>query len=115
MVTMLYLHNGRIFDGETFLPPGEALLIQKNNIFRRGKEEELRTLPEFAAATPLDARGGSILPAFTDSHVHLASTARHRLGMDCSRAASREGRTKRAISGQVTGRTWWCWIRISPP
>ncbi len=87
---MLYLHNGRIFDGETFLPPGEALLIQKNNIFRRGKEEELRALPEYAAATPLDARGGTILPAFTDSHVHLASAARHRLGMDCSRAASQE-------------------------
>ncbi|HOO65026.1 MAG TPA: hypothetical protein PK364_14070, partial [Synergistaceae bacterium] len=74
-MTLFYLHNGRIFDGEKFLPPGEALLVQKNTILRRGREEELRTLPEFAAAIPLNAQGGTILPAFTDSHVHLASAA----------------------------------------
>ncbi len=89
-VTMLYLHNGRIFDGETFLPPGEALLIEKNTIFRIGREEELRNLPEFAAAIPLNAQGGTILPAFTDSHVHLASAARHRFGLNCSGTTSRE-------------------------
>ena len=89
-MTMLYLHNGRIFDGESFLPLGYALLLQKNMIFRIGREEELRNLPEFASASSLDAGGGTILPVFADSHVHMASAARHRLGVDCSRATSRE-------------------------
>jgi hypothetical protein len=68
----LVVVNGKVY------PPGgrggfaEAVAVQSGRILATGSSDEIR---RFAGpqATVIDARGGSVLPGFNDSHLHFVS------------------------------------------
>ncbi len=67
MVTLI--HNGTVIDGRGGEPiKNGAVLIKDNKIQQVGRYNELMVPAE---ATKIDAGGGTILPGFIDTHVHL--------------------------------------------
>lgn len=67
MVTLI--HNGTVIDGRGGEPiKNGAILIKDNKIQQVGRYNELMVPAE---ATKIDAGGGTILPGFIDTHVHL--------------------------------------------
>src|SRR5512144_767943 len=64
------IRNGTLIDGtgNTPLPDG-AVLVKDNRIEQVGRRDRIR-LPDTALAE-VDAAGGTILPGFIDTHVHL--------------------------------------------
>ncbi len=68
----LIIVNGKVY------PPGgrgvfaEAVAVQQGRILATGRSDEIRRLAG-PRATVVDARGGSVLPGFNDSHLHFIS------------------------------------------
>ncbi len=63
------IHNGSLIDGNGGAPlPNAAVLVDGNRITAVGVPEQLDVPPD---ATRIDAQGGTILPGFIDTHVHL--------------------------------------------
>jgi imidazolonepropionase-like amidohydrolase len=64
------VRNGTLIDGRGGKPiPNAAVLIEDNKIRGVGTADSI-SLPN-APITTLDAKGGSILPGFIDTHVHI--------------------------------------------
>ena len=64
------VRNGTLIDGNGGKPiPNAAVLIEDNRIRSVGRADSI-SLPNASFAT-LDARGGTILPGFIDTHVHI--------------------------------------------
>lgn len=66
----LIIVNGRVFTGDASGSDAEAVAVQGNTILRVGSNREIQRLAR-AQTTIIDARGGSVLPGFNDSHAHL--------------------------------------------
>lgn len=65
-----YIHNGTLIDGNGGAPLADAaVLIQNDRIQAVGRSTEVHA-PN-GAVTHIDAKGGTILPGFIDTHVHL--------------------------------------------
>ncbi len=65
-----YIHNGTLIDGNGGTPLADAaILIQNDRIQAVGRSTEVHA-PN-GAVTRIDAQGGTILPGFIDTHVHL--------------------------------------------
>ncbi len=65
-----YIHNGTLIDGNGGAPLADAaILIQNDHIQAVGRSTEVHA-PN-GAVTRIDAQGGTILPGFIDTHVHL--------------------------------------------
>jgi imidazolonepropionase-like amidohydrolase len=66
-----YLYNARFVDGAGAAPPPEpyALLIEGRRIAAVAPQRELACPPD---ATPIDARGMTVMPGLIDCHDHLA-------------------------------------------
>lgn len=65
------IHNGTVIDGRGGKPIKDgAVLIKDNKIQQVGPYNEVKTTSP-ADATKIDAGGGTILPGFIDTHVHL--------------------------------------------
>jgi imidazolonepropionase-like amidohydrolase len=63
------IHNGSLIDGNGGAPlPNAAVLVDGTRITAVGVPEQLDVPPD---ATRIDAQGGTILPGFIDTHVHL--------------------------------------------
>ena len=60
-------HNGTIFDGRAFLPPGTCVRVAGGRITGVGPAGAAGPL---AGAEPVDLEGGTLLPGFVDAHVH---------------------------------------------
>jgi predicted amidohydrolase YtcJ len=77
----IIIHNAKVY---TAGPPGhdgemaEAIAIRGNQVLRVGSEREIQRLRR-PQTTMIDARGGAVLPGFTDSHMHLIDGG---LGLD---------------------------------
>src|SRR5512140_2371917 len=64
------IRNGTLIDGTGSNPVTDAaVLVKDNRIEAVGRRDRLR-LPD-ASLTEIDAGGGTILPGFIDTHVHL--------------------------------------------
>jgi imidazolonepropionase-like amidohydrolase len=64
------IRNGTLIDGTGAKPvPDAALLVKDNGIEAVGRQDRIR-LPD-SATVEIDANGGTILPGFIDTHVHL--------------------------------------------
>lgn len=77
-MTEIVILNGKLmtFDG----PDAQALAIKDGRITAVGSNEEIR---EFApSARVIDAAGGTVLPGFVDSHVHLFQGAAEAVHLD---------------------------------
>jgi predicted amidohydrolase YtcJ len=69
----IIIHNARVYtagppahDGEM----AEAIAIRGNQVLRVGSEREIQRLRR-PQTTLIDAKGGAVLPGFTDAHLHL--------------------------------------------
>jgi hypothetical protein len=60
-------HNGTIFDGRTFLPPGTCVRASGGRITGVGPPGASGPL---GGAEPVDLEGGTLLPGFVDAHAH---------------------------------------------
>src|SRR5690242_2338663 len=60
----LVFHNGTVFDGADFLPPGTAVRISDGRVVTVGEADVL------GSAEPVDLAGGTLLPGFIDAHAH---------------------------------------------
>lgn len=72
--------NGNIYSMERQYPKVEAVLIENDTILAVGKREDLQG----QAQQVVDLEGTTLLPAFIDSHSHLAGVANGLLQVDLS-------------------------------
>ncbi|HUJ05446.1 MAG TPA: amidohydrolase [Streptosporangiaceae bacterium] len=63
----LAFHNGAVFDGAAFAPPGTVVRVSDGTISYVGPAAQAGPL---GRAEPVDLRGGTLLPGFIDAHVH---------------------------------------------
>jgi hypothetical protein len=80
----IVFRNGSVFDGERFLPPGTAVLVQAGRIAEVGTE-----LTPNAEVVDLD--GGTLLPGFIDSHAHPVYGGNQLRNCDLSEAETEAG------------------------
>lgn len=72
--------NGNIYTMEKQQPKVEAVLTENDKILAAGKRKDLQTQAERI----VDLEGKTLLPAFVDSHSHLAGVANGLLQVDLS-------------------------------
>lgn len=82
------LINGQIVTLEEAQPVVEALAIQDGKIVALGSTEEILQLA--AKAEVIDLQGQTVVPGFTDAHVHLMATGLNMLGVLLNQANSIE-------------------------
>ena len=68
MHSSLALHHGHIRTLDPRHPVAEALLIRGETLTAVGSDEEIRSLDRNAESS--DRQGRTVLPGFTDSHLH---------------------------------------------
>lgn len=107
----LIVLNGRVYTAEGRGGPGEiaeALAVRGNQILKVGTNREIRRLTR-RQTTVIDARGGTVVPGFVDSHVNLVESglAAHRLDL---RDATTFEDVERAISAYAASHANQAWI-----
>lgn len=85
---MILIKNAKLWDGVSPVHDG-AVLVFHDKVMRTGKTEELLNDPHVKNAHVIDANFCTVMPAFTDVHVHLTEYARNALNLDVSRARSK--------------------------
>ena len=105
----LIVHGGTIYTGVAATPTVEAIRIEGNRVAAIGALADVRT----AGARMLDLHGGTALPGFVDSHVHLPYVGLLAMELDLVGTASvadlqQRLRTYAAAhaSGPIQGRGW---------
>ena len=66
----IIIHNGSLITFDAAQPAAEALAIEGGKITAVGSDAEIMALAG-ADTRMIDAKGGTVLPGFIDSHVHL--------------------------------------------
>jgi predicted amidohydrolase YtcJ len=70
----IIFHNGTVFDGQAFLPPGTCVRVRGETITAVGPAGEAAPSaggrPALTGVSLVDLRGGTLLPGFIDAHVH---------------------------------------------
>ena len=83
--------NGTVFDGRMFLPEGTCVRVDGGTITAVGPASEVAGAGGpggLAGVNVVDLEGGTLLPGFTDAHVHPVYA-----GDQLRRCNLREGRT----------------------
>lgn len=70
MATDIIIHNGTLITFDPDNPTAQALAIEGGKITRVGLDADVMVLAG-ADTRIIDAKGGTVLPGFIDSHVHL--------------------------------------------
>jgi len=73
-MALTLIRNGTVIDGTGAAPrPNTAVLLDGNHIAGIGTAAEMQQIADSRAGelTTIDAKGGTILPGFIDTHVHL--------------------------------------------
>ncbi len=89
MLADVILTNGRVHTMDAALPLAEAVALTGNRILALGSTADIALL-RGPKTQVIDLSGRLLLPAFADSHVHLATYALARQRMDLSSACSAE-------------------------
>jgi predicted amidohydrolase YtcJ len=84
----IIFRNGAVFDGRTFLPEGTCVRASGGTITAVGPAHEVAGPGGVAGVNVVDLDGGTLLPGFTDAHVHPVYA-----GDQLRRCNLREGRT----------------------
>jgi len=64
--------NGKVYTMDESCPLAEAVAVHGNRIVAVGKSEEIRKRATLGTVT-IDLQGKTVVPGFTDAHVHLVS------------------------------------------
>ncbi len=109
----LVIVNGRVWTVDPAQPRAEALAVIEGRILTVGKNDEIRKRigPQTKV---IDARGGSVLPGFIDSHVHFSSGGFELAGVQLKDAKTPEEFIRRIgdfarklpKGGWILGGTW---------
>lgn len=83
------LLNGQIVTLDETHPEVEALAIKAGKIVALGSSEEIASL-KTADGTVIDLQGQTVVPGFTDAHVHVTATGLNMLGVVLNQASSVE-------------------------
>ena len=100
----IVFHNGAIFDGQAFLPPGTCVRVRAGTITAVGPAREVGAATGAGSAQALagvslvDLAGGTLLPGFIDAHVHPVYA-----GDQLRRCDLREGRTAQDYLDLIAG------------
>jgi predicted amidohydrolase YtcJ len=62
--------NGAVFGGRVFLPAGTCVRVADGTITAVGPASEVAGPGGLSGVTVVDLDGGTLLPGFTDAHVH---------------------------------------------
>ena len=89
MVPDKVLYNGTIITLEDSNPRVEALAIRDGEIIALGSNEEILALSEPREGS-IDLKGKTVVPGFTDAHVHFMATGLNMLGIKLNQANSVE-------------------------
>ncbi len=82
----LLIAGGTLWNGKKFLR-GEALLLTEGIIAAAGPEDDVLAAAPASCAV-LRLSGESVLPGFTDGHIHLTTWAKQKALLDLSSARS---------------------------
>ena len=70
MTADIIIHNGSLITFDPDYPEAQALAIKGSQIVAVGTDVDIMALADASTQT-FDAGGGTVLPGFIDSHVHL--------------------------------------------
>jgi len=73
-VSLTAFVNGRVYTLDPAQPRAEAMAVRDGRILAVGSNHEIRPLAE-SPKQVMDLEGRTVLPGFTDSHIHFLSTA----------------------------------------
>lgn len=85
----LTIINASIWDGVEDAPYRGSVHVKNGRIAKVTHENVQRCVNDFSGKV-IDAEGGTVLPAFTDVHVHCSAYARHKFGINISKTQSFE-------------------------
>jgi predicted amidohydrolase YtcJ len=100
----IVFHNGTVFDGRAFLPPGTCVRIRGRTITAVGPAAEVGGADgaggtaALAGTNLVDLGGGTLLPGFIDAHVHPVYA-----GDQLRRCDLREGHTAQDYLDVIAG------------
>jgi hypothetical protein len=86
----LLVSGASVWTGDPSRPAAGAVLIENGIIAAVGSPEEVSSLPGSSKALQVDAKGASIVPGLTDSHLHLTALSRQQAALSLHKAGSRE-------------------------
>src|ERR1700761_3363976 len=66
----LIFRDGAVFDGRRFLPEGTCVRVSDGTITAVGPAQEVAGPGGLTGVNVVDLDGGTLLPGFTDAHVH---------------------------------------------
>ena len=107
----IIFHNGTVFDGQAFLPPGTCVRVRGGTITAVGPAGEVAPSAggggrlALAGVSLVDLGGGTLLPGFIDAHVHPVYAGGQLRRCDLRDGATAADRPQRRwrLSG------WRCW------
>jgi predicted amidohydrolase YtcJ len=85
----LLLHSGRIRTLDPACPSAQAMIVDRDRIAWVGANEDIVSIPADEYRL-IDLSGRTVLPSFTDSHVHLVFFARSLANLDLHASGSCE-------------------------
>lgn len=86
----LLISGASVWTGTDPRPTAEAVLIEDAFIAAVGSLDEVSSFPGASGAYRVDAKGASVVPGLTDSHLHLTALSRQQAALSLHEAESRE-------------------------
>jgi len=86
----LLIKNADIITFDPLRPRADSILLKDGIVLQTGTYSEIQRNYEDLDSRTLDLSGKTVLPGFTDAHLHLGALARRKLALDLSDAASRD-------------------------
>ena len=77
----LLLHSGNIRTLDPALPSAQAMIIDRDRISWIGNNDDIVSIPADEYKL-INLSGKTVMPSFTDAHVHLAHLARYVASLD---------------------------------
>lgn len=88
-IDSIVLQEGKIWTGNGGSPFIGSILLSGNSIIAVDEDEEILNHPLAKYAKKINVKGKTVLPGFTDSHIHLRTYARQSYGIDLGKCNSK--------------------------
>lgn len=105
----IVLQGGNIWTGNGNPRFTGSILLSGNSIVAVNKDEEVLNHPLAIKAKKINVKGKTVLPGFTDSHIHLRTYARQSYGVDLGQCESK-GEVLSKIKENSQGKNPTDWI-----
>lgn len=82
--------NGRFYTFDESIPKAEAVVVEEGRFIAIGSEEEIKRKWLTSETEVVDLEGQTVIPGFTDSHLHLCGIASQFLNLDLTGVTSKK-------------------------